>query len=127
VTICPGCTCIMNKLQTLLDITKQLDQVLEEDAHTKNRDEVIERVNELIEKRGKLLETINPPFSDNEQKLGKNIVAHNKQIQGKLNQLFNDLKLEMKQVKKQKKTNRSYMNPYENVKIADGMFMDSKN
>ncbi|HLS09725.1 flagellar protein FliT [Lentibacillus sp.] len=117
----------MNKLQTLLDITKQLDQVLEEDAHTKNRDEVIERVNELIEKRGKLLETINPPFSDNEQKLGKNIVALNKQIQGKLNQLFNDLKLEMKQVKKQKKSNRSYMNPYENVKIADGMFMDSKN
>ncbi|TFJ93308.1 flagellar protein FliT [Lentibacillus salicampi] len=117
----------MNDLRTLLDVTKQLDNLLDEAVHAKNRDAIIEQVNHLIETRGKHLNAIDPPFTEEERKLGESLVVLNEQIQDKLNQLFNDLKLEMKQMKKQKKSNRSYINPYENVKTADGVFMDSKN
>ncbi|SFA88351.1 flagellar protein FliT [Lentibacillus halodurans] len=117
----------MSQLQGLMDVTKQLEKTLDQQVHAKNRDEVMEQVNDLLEKRGKLLTQISPPFTENERRLGEKTATLNEKIQRKMNGLFDELKLEMKQMKKQKKSNRSYINPYEHVKTADGMFMDSKN
>ncbi|MGP4105570.1 flagellar protein FliT [Virgibacillus sp. L01] len=116
----------MNQLQETYDVTKQLEEVLNEKIDAKDRDAVIAQVNRLVEQRGDLLSEITPPYSEAEKQLGKELVKLNEQIQEKMNSLFDDLKVEMKQVKKQKKSNRTYVNPYENVKTNDGMYMDSK-
>lgn len=117
----------MNQLQALWDVTNQLEKVLNADINGKNRDKIMEQVNDLLVKRGELLNQITPPFTEEEKQLGRKVVSLNETIQEKMNMLFDALKVEMKQMKKQKKSNRSYINPHENVKTADGMFMDSKN
>ncbi|WP_092491973.1 flagellar protein FliT [Virgibacillus salinus] len=116
----------MNRLQKTYKVTKQLEEVLNVNINGKDRNAVIEQVNHLVEQRGDLLSEITSPYSEEEKQLGKELVKLNEQIQEKMNNLFDDLKVEMKQVKKQKKSNRTYVNPYENVKTMDGMYMDSK-
>ncbi|UJL45338.1 flagellar protein FliT [Virgibacillus sp. NKC19-16] len=116
----------MNRLESLYDITIQLKNVLDQDIIAKNRGSVIEKVNELIEKRGQLMVDLTEPYTEEEKRLGQQLVPLNEGIQASMNQLFNHLKAEMKQVKKQKKSNRTYTNPYESVQAMDGMFMDSK-
>ncbi|WP_164668089.1 flagellar protein FliT [Virgibacillus doumboii] len=116
----------MSQLHEIYDITKELEKVLNEKVHAKDRDSMIEQVNDLVEQRGQLLNKTSPPFTEAEKQLGKELVHLNENIQVKMNALFDDLKVEMKQVKKQKKSNRTYLNPYEDVKSLDGMYLDSK-
>ena len=73
------------------------------------------------------MDQLNPPYTDEEKVLGEKIYSLNIGIESKMQQLFSDLKVEMKQVQKQKKTKESYTNPYKNVHTSDGTFMDSKN
>ncbi|TMN21350.1 flagellar protein FliT [Lentibacillus cibarius] len=116
----------MNRLQNLWDTTNLLHDVLTEAMETKNREKNIERINELVEYRGELLQQVVPPFTDDEKRLGKQLILLNEQVQEKMDTLFTTLKQEMKQMKKQKKSNRTYIDPYEHVKTIDGMFLDSK-
>lgn len=116
----------MNRLNALYEVTRQLYHLLEKPVPPKNRETIISRVNELIEQRGDLLQNIIPPFTHEEKQIGKEIVVMNGHIQNHMHVLFDELKEEMKQVKKQKKSNRIYTNPYEKIGAVDGMFMDSK-
>ncbi len=43
-----------------------------------------------------------------------------------MNALFTELKQEMQQMKQQRKSTQSYINPYRDVQTMDGMFMDKK-
>ncbi|WP_036575102.1 flagellar protein FliT [Oceanobacillus picturae] len=117
----------MNRLKPVYDATIRLEKVLSQETTAKNREEIIEQVNQLVELRGEQMENIVAPFSVEEKKLGQIVVEKNRTIEGKMENLFRDLKLEMKQVKKQKKSNRTYTNPYEKVRARDGRFMDSRN
>lgn len=116
----------MNRLAVLYDITQQLDNVLAQPIQSKEREAIINQVNELIEQRGNHLLEITPPFTEEENRIGKEIVVLNERIQKQMHVLFNELKQEMKQMKKQKKSNQTYTNPYEKIEAMDGMFMDSK-
>lgn len=116
----------MNRLAALYDVTQQLDNILARPIQSKNREAIIYQVNELIEQRGNHLLEITPPFTDEENRIGKEVVILNEHIQKQMHVLFNELKQEMKQVKKQKRSNQTYTNPYEKVETMDGMFMDSK-
>ncbi|OZU88793.1 flagellar protein FliT [Virgibacillus indicus] len=116
----------MNRLRELYEITIQLKKTLVQEITAKDREAVIEQVNELIDKRSIHLQHVNPPFTEEEKVLGKELVVLNEEIQTKMLQLFNDLKSEMKQIKKQRKSNMSYTNPYKSVQTLDGMFMDRK-
>jgi len=116
----------MNRLDALYEVTMKLYHLLNEPVPAKDRETVIKQVNELIEQRGNLLQDIIPPFTEKEKKIGEEIVLFNEHIQKQMHVLFNELKGEMKQVKKQKKSNRTYTNPYKKIGSVDGMFMDSK-
>ncbi|WP_200415907.1 flagellar protein FliT [Virgibacillus salexigens] len=116
----------MNRLTTLYQITLELKEVLDNSSEYKQRESLISRVNTLIEQRGKEMEQIVPPFSDEENRMGKAIVALHQPIETLMHQLFNELKSEMRQVKKQKKSNRQYKNPYAHMQSIDGMFLDRK-
>jgi len=116
----------MNRLEDLYRVTQQLEDILNKDINGVNREKVIEGVNALVEKRGKYMRDLKPPYTEAEEATGQKLLALNQSIQEKLTYLFEDLKSEMKQVKRQKKSNQSYANPYENMSAIDGIFMDLK-
>lgn len=118
---------MMDYLEKVYVITIELKELLDQNITPKNREEVINQLNQLIEARGKWMDQLQPPYTEAEKELGEEIYNLNTGIQNKMQQLFTDLKLEMRQVQKQKKTNESYTNPYRNVHVSDGTFMDSKN
>ncbi|MEC5422852.1 flagellar protein FliT [Virgibacillus sp. C22-A2] len=116
----------MNRLRDLHRITIELKEVLEQETTSKNRESIIEKVNLLVEQRGSHLQELAAPYTMEEKQTGRELVLINEEIQDKMQLLFNELKSEMKQMKKQKKSNRTYSNPYEKIQSLDGMFMDSK-
>ncbi|MCC2251053.1 flagellar protein FliT [Virgibacillus sp. AGTR] len=117
----------MNRLTPLYETTIKLKELLEQKIDAKDRESVISQINSLIEKRGEQMKALTPPYSDMEKETGRALVDLNDGIQHKMQQLFHELKLEMKQIKKQKQSNRKYSDPYKNVQSKDGMFLDSKN
>jgi len=118
---------MMTNLLKVYDVTIKLHELLKKATPSKDREEVINELNALIAERGKWMDQLNPPYTDEEKELGEKIYSLNIGIESKMQQLFSDLKVEMKQVQKQKKTKESYTNPYKNVHTSDGTFMDSKN
>src|SRR5690625_3312857 len=116
----------MSRIQTLYDMTKQLERLLDQPIHNTNREAIIKEVNELIEERGEYMNQLTPPYTHEEKMIGQKIVILNESIQQKMNKLFSELKGEMQQMKKQKKSNQSYTNPYNKVNSMDGMFLDNK-
>jgi flagellar protein FliT len=116
----------MNRVQTVYELTVNLQEWLNQEISEKNRAEIIEKINALVEKREEYIDALKPPYTMEEKELGKKIIPLNTEIQTKMQQLFDDLKLEMKNIRKQKKSNQSYVNPYASVQNTDGMFMDSK-
>ena len=118
---------MMSTLLNVYNVTIKLQKLLEQAIPAKDREGVINELNALIAERGKWMDQLNPPYTDEEKVLGEKIYSLNIGIESKMQQLFSDLKVEMKQVQKQKKTKESYTNPYKNVHTSDGTFMDSKN
>ncbi|WP_430790973.1 flagellar protein FliT [Virgibacillus flavescens] len=116
----------MGRLELLVEITTELELVLNSSVDSKNREPIIEQINSLIERRGSLLDEVKPPFTEEEKVLGKKLVVMNETIQIKMNKVLSSLKVEMKQLKTQKKSNLNYVNPYKDVRSMDGMYVDSK-
>lgn len=116
----------MDRLTKVLDVTKQLEQLLSVQVSGKNRESIITELNELVAKRGQLLQQVTPPFTDQEKMIGKEVVALNKKIQKKMNEIFHELKQEMKRINQQKKSTNTYENPYKSMPTLDGMFLDQK-
>ena len=117
----------MKRVQEIYEKTEQLQQLLNQEITSQNREQVIGDVTKLIEERGQCMEGLTPPYTDEEQQIGQALIPMNREVEQKMNELFNHLKSEMKQVQRQKKSNAQYKNPYQSVDTADGMFMDSKN
>jgi flagellar protein FliT len=105
-------------------ITKQLKEVVEEVA-AGNRDSVIEKIEKLLTERQSLLGSIQPPFTEDEQVLGKQMMSWNQEIDRKLILLRTEIKRDMNGLTKKKTSAQKYTNPYENMQ-HDGMFYDKK-
>ncbi len=124
--ICQRRTSIMNRVEPVYELTLQMKQLLNQEITGKTRESIIDQLTALITQRGIAMKALNPPYTEAEKQLGKELMQFNEEIQSKMQTLFSDLKKEMKQVKMQKKSNQSYTNPYKNIQTMDGMFMDSK-
>ncbi|MGD6848908.1 flagellar protein FliT [Rossellomorea aquimaris] len=114
----------MSSVLLCYTITKQLKQALEQ-ATDENRESTIEEVESLLEKRQSVLGTINPPYTQDEQELGKQMIAWNQQIDRQLAQLRLEIKRDMNGLTKKKTSVQKYSNPYESLQY-DGMFYDKK-
>lgn len=90
------------------------------------RDLLIEQIEKLLDEREVLMEDMSGPYSDEEKALGTELVKLNKQIQADMDVLFNEIKLDMKELRQRKESNKTYLNPYGNVKTTDGIYLDSK-
>ncbi|MEN2467475.1 flagellar protein FliT [Ornithinibacillus sp. FSL M8-0202] len=116
----------MNRVQPIYEITVKMQQLLTNNETSKDRETLIEEVNSLLLQRGSYMEEVKEPFTIEELEMGKKLLPLNKEVQEKMDLLFQGLKMEMKQVKKQKNSNRQYTNPYDKVQTMDGMFMDKR-
>jgi len=105
-------------------MTKRLLDLLE--AANEDRDSQIEEVEELLDRRGEVLPGIQPPFTEEEQTLGREINLMNVEIEGHLQQLSRAVKEDLREVSIKKQTMDKYSNPYESLQ-TDGVFYDKRN
>lgn len=116
----------MNRLEEIYNLTKRMEETLDQSITSQNRESIIKEITALIEKRGTSMDKLTPPFLVEEKLLGKKVVKLNENIEKEMESLFETLKKDMRQVNKQKESNRTYINPYGNIKSTDGMYLDSK-
>lgn len=116
----------MSRIHALYSTTLTMSELLSQKITSTNREEVMQKIDDLLELREKQMEYIKPPFTKEEQHLGEQVIQLNEQISKKMDHLFESIKTDMRLVKKRKESNRSYINPYGKIKSTDGMFMDSK-
>jgi flagellar protein FliT len=109
----------------LYSVTKELYELLEQPARKEKRDEMIEAIQRLLSQRDVLIQQLQPPYSEEEQELGMQMVSLNEAIGEKLQQLKQQIQQDLKSLKQKKMANQNYMNPYEPLAI-DGMFYDKK-
>lgn len=116
----------MNKVQKVYDITASIYQLLYEQDKEMEREQLIEKVNELIDQRQKEVDQLAPPYSDAEMKLGQKTIQFDEAINKKMSALFKNIQQDIKEVQQRKVQNKSYINPYGKLKTTDGMYLDSK-
>ncbi|NMH68894.1 flagellar protein FliT [Bacillus sp. RO3] len=114
----------MSSVLLCYTITKQLKEVMDQ-VNSENRDASIEEIQSLLEKRQSVLGTIKPPYTQEEQFLGKEMTEWNQQIDRQLAQLRLEIKRDMNGLTKKKTSVQKYSNPYESLQY-DGMFYDKK-
>jgi len=115
----------MGRLEELHGITLEMARALDKE-HQNGRERTIETISELIGKRERVMRNIKAPYTDEEEMIGKKIVQLNEEIKTKMDELYFAVKDDMKRVKRQKERNRSYINPYGEIKTTDGMYLDRK-
>ncbi|WP_281975966.1 flagellar protein FliT [Halobacillus litoralis] len=106
-------------------ITNKLDEVVHQQVTEKNRTAVIDEVEVLLDKRASMLENLPEP-SQEEKPLVKEVLQRDLKINQKLEFLFDGLKDDMRNMKKQKSSKQRYINPYQSVSGYDGMYLDHK-
>ncbi|MGM0841676.1 MAG: flagellar protein FliT [Bacillota bacterium] len=114
----------MSYVRLCHSITRQLYATVSGEDED-NREAVIGEIEKLLEERQILLEKIQPPFSDDEHLMGKQMMEWNIAIDRTLIGLRNDIKRDMNGLTKKKTNVKRYANPYENMQ-HDGMFYDKK-
>ncbi|MFJ7977646.1 flagellar protein FliT [Peribacillus sp. JNUCC 23] len=112
-------------LQKFSDITVELLDVLT-NRTTDERSDRINRIVELLDLREVLLQSIQPPFSEEEQVLGRQVVELNYKVDEWLLLQKKDIQRDIKQLNEKKQTSNKYTNPYDKLSI-DGVFYDKKN
>ncbi|OLN24017.1 hypothetical protein BTO30_00945 [Domibacillus antri] len=114
----------MSPVRDCYKMTKRLLDLLE--VVEQDRDSQIEEAQQLLDQRGKLLPELKPPFTAEEQKLGREINLMNQEIEARLHQLSNAVKEDLKEVSVKKHSLNKYTNPYEALQ-TDGVFYDKRN
>jgi flagellar protein FliT len=115
----------MTAIQRCYDLTTELLQVVGS-IDEEGRDNAITKIEELLGKRQAILEQLKPPFSNEENELGKGIVKMNRVLDTKLILISNKVQRDMNGLNKKKASAKKYTNPYESVNF-DGMFYDKRN
>lgn len=117
----------MSRLNDLLEVTEKIASLLETKYETNDeRIVIIDRLNELLEERGKLIESIVPPYTEEEKEIGKRVIAHDKKIQESMENLYETIREDLKHLKQKKDSNKTYINPYGKMGTVDGMYLDNK-
>lgn len=115
----------MDKIKQLLNITQQLrESVLSE--KNREREETIEQINSYIETRGQVLNTIEPEFLTNEEKV---MLKEIHKVSEEILQYFEKIKINIQEdilrMKKGKNAVQGYNHPYKTSSF-DGHYFDQK-
>lgn len=114
----------MDALVQFIKKTKELVSLLEEDFPVNQRDEQIQKMNQLLEDRQVILKEV-PDLSSlpEHTKLELRNLEHKLQLLMKKQK--EKIKQDLKTLQLKKQKGNQYSNPYENL-AADGMFLDKK-
>ncbi|MDQ0177075.1 flagellar protein FliT [Bacillus chungangensis] len=115
----------MTAVKECYETTEQL-LALTQAATKEKRDEQIEQIDRLLAKREQLLPSIQPPYTEEEKKLGREMVEKNKLIDSLLQQIYQSIQRDMNGLEKEKVSVKKYANPYENLQTAS-VFYDKRN
>lgn len=119
----------MEKLNMLLQISAKLFEHLSVSPKSDNRDEYINTINYMLDKRGAIIEELmNDGFRFDEQNhIHRTLLELDNGIKKRLAAVMDAVKQDMANLQKTKKSEQQYFNPYSNVRVMDGMYYDKKN
>ncbi|NPC94305.1 flagellar protein FliT [Bacillus sp. WMMC1349] len=112
----------MNRIKLLLSET---ENILSEIKDIPESDELLQRIEDYLEKREGLIDEIKPPLSHEEKLQLEQVVKMEPLIMTELKRLKEDIKKELIQVKKKRALHQTYLTPYQNVTI-DGTYYDKR-
>lgn len=112
-------------LQKFNNCTIELLSILNR-QELEDRDDKIKRIIELLDEREEWIHLINPPFTEQELQLGRQVVLLNQQVDKLLLLHKQAIQRDIRQLNEKKQTSSRYSNPYENL-LVDGVFYDKKN
>ncbi|MEH7384258.1 hypothetical protein V7147_02415 [Bacillus sp. JJ1521] len=113
-------------INQLYILTEKLLLHLEQQPDQEKREEYIEKIMELLEKRDLALTKIVQPSNLEDKRIGEKIVEMDKVIKQKLTVLFTEIKQDILTLNKSKEPQKKYRNPYESYNL-DGSFFDKRN
>ncbi|HEY9577045.1 MAG TPA: flagellar protein FliT [Pseudobacillus sp.] len=114
----------MSAVKACFDITEKLFQLV--GRQSADRDQIVAAIESLLEKREELLVDIQAPFTEEEQRLGQEMIKRNKVIDMELKKLKENIQKDMQSLTKKRDSVDKYVNPYASVQM-DGVFYDKKN
>lgn len=116
------------RMDQLCTLTKDLFLLLDQEfsKNITEREQTIEKVTNLLDRRGALILDIKAPYTKEEIKMGRELIPLEQKIQQRLKLLFNNVKSDMRTVKKQKSSNQKYVNPYQSLANFDGAYLDKR-
>ncbi|MED1904773.1 hypothetical protein [Cytobacillus firmus] len=114
----------MGIVQNLHQQTSELYSLLK--SKQEDRDDLIKRINALLEERQQTIRLFQPPFTKEEKRLAEEILIYDKKINARLSDVMGEIKRDIVALKVKKQKHLKYENPY-NLSPQDGMFLDKKN
>lgn len=117
----------LTNLRELYAVSRGLYDHLQEDfpQGDDERDQYIQRVNELLDQREQLMSSLQRPAAPAEVKVAQEIFRLNEGIQMKLKTNQQRIQTDINKLTKKRNTGRRYENPYDGP-TPDGVFFDSK-
>nr|WP_106783756.1 hypothetical protein [Lysinibacillus timonensis] len=115
---------IRESLKDWQKITEELIGILKVFDQTK-REDGIQQINQLLEKRENLRLNIIPPFTSDENLLGGKLIEVEKELNKLLNFIIKGIRSDIELSQKKKTSLHAYVNPYKQV-YRDGTFYDKK-
>lgn len=115
-------------LQQVLKQSTDLYSFLEKPTKSEERTQYIEQVNELLDRRGVLMEQLKEAnFTFDSTNATHRMVAElNAAIEQRLQKVLADVKVDLKNLQVAKKNEQQYVTPYSSVQTMDGMYYDKK-
>ncbi|MED5077470.1 flagellar protein FliT [Geobacillus stearothermophilus] len=84
------------------------------------------QVDELLRRREEWLRELRPPYSEEEQRLGREIIAWNEEIERRLHRVGDEIRNDLRMAGAKRQANACYVHPYEQPLSIDGMFYDKR-
>lgn len=107
-------------------VTKELLEATALPWPSEDREERLRTVDRLLQERQELLWKLRPPYSEEEQRLGREIVAWNREIEARLRQVRDEIGSDLRITEAKRQANARYVHPYEQPLSFDGMFYDER-
>nr|WP_315055725.1 flagellar protein FliT [uncultured Lysinibacillus sp.] len=119
----------MQQIDQLLQTSANLFKHLGETPKGEDRDEYIDTINNMLDKRGLIIDKLmNDGFQFDEQnRIHRTLLELDNGIKKRLADVMDAVKQDMANLQKTKKSEQQYYNPYSNVRVMDGMYYDKKN
>lgn len=116
----------MSSVKELHKVTGQLRDLITSATSKNEREKVISDISSLIEQRGPLLQDLPSTFEGEDRVLMEQIILWDKEMKPRLEEIFSEIKEDIRNLQRSKQSNKKYTNPYNQVSVSDGMFLDKK-